>query len=195
MMVNLDQIKQLRDETDVSITECKKAIEQTQGDLEKAKEILRKWGMELADKKGSRAANQGIIETYIHMNKKIGVLVEVRCETDFVARSEDFKTLCHNIALHIAGMKPLYVKPEDISEEILNKEREIYKEQFAKTKKPENIMDQIIEGKIAKYKQELCLLTQGFVKTPDKTINDLIKEAIGKLGENIIVKRFTRYEI
>ena len=160
-----------------------------------SKEILRKWGMELADKKGSRAANQGIIETYIHMNKKIGVLVEVRCETDFVARSEDFKTLCHNIALHIAGMKPLYVKPEDISEEILNKEREIYKEQFAKTKKPENIIHQIIEGKIAKYKQELCLLTQGFVKEPDKTINDLIKESIGKLGENIVVKRFTRYEI
>jgi elongation factor Ts len=195
MAVNFEQVKQLREETDVSISECKKALEKANNDMEKAKEILRKWGMELAGKKGGRVANQGIIETYIHPNKKIGVMVEIKCETDFVARSEDFKTLCHNIALHIAGMNPTYVKSEEISEEILNKEREIYKEQFAKTKKPKEIMDQIIEGKITKYKQGLCLMTQGFVKGPDKTIDDLVKETIGKLGENIVVKRFIRYEI
>ena len=194
-MVKIDQIKQLREETDVSIIECKKALEKTKGDMEKAKEILRKWGQELANKKSNREAKQGIIESYIHPNKKIGVLIDVRCESDFVARSEDFKALVHDLALHIAGIKPYYIKPEDISEEILRGEKEIYKEQFAKSGKPEKIMEQIIEGKLKKYKEEISLLTQPFVKNPDKTVQEMISEYIAKLGENIKIKRFARYEI
>lgn len=194
-MITIDKIKQLREETDVSITQCKKALEETGGDMEKAKEILRKWGQELADKKSAREARQGIIESYIHPNKKIGVLIDVRCESDFVARSPDFQTLVHNLCLHIAGMKPYYVRPEDISEEIVMGEREIYKEQVAKSGKPEKIIEQIIEGKLKKYKEEISLLTQPFVKNPDKTVQEVIQEYIAKLGENIVVKRFARYEI
>ncbi len=194
-MVTIDQIKQLRYETGVSITECKKALEQSQGDLEKAKEILRKWGMDLAEKKATREAKSGLIESYIHPNKKIGVLVEVRCESDFVARSEEFKKMCHDLALHIAGMSPYYIKPEDIPEEFLIGEREIYKEQFKNSGKPQEIIEQIIEGKLKKYKEEISLLTQPFVKAPDKTVQELINEYIAKLGENITVKRFVRYEM
>ena len=194
-MVKIDQIKQLREETDVSIIECKKALEKTGGDMEKAKEILRKWGQELAGKKSVREVKQGIIEAYIHPNKKIGVLIDVRCESDFVARSQDFKTLVHDLTLHIAGMKPFYIKAEDISEEILRGEKEIYKEQFSKSDKPKKIMEQIIEGKLKKYKEGISLLTQPFVKNPDKKVQDVIEEYIAKLGENIVVKKFARYDI
>ncbi len=194
-MISIDQIKQLREETDVSIIECKKALEKTEGDIEKAKEILRKWGQELAGKKSSRKTNQGIIESYIHPNKKIGVLIDIRCESDFVTLSDDFKTLTHDIALHIAGMKPSYVKPEDIPEEIICAEKEIYKEQIANSGKPEKIMEQMMEGKIKKYKEGISLLTQPFVKDPGKTVENIITGCVAKLGENIVVKKFIRYEI
>jgi elongation factor Ts len=194
-MTNIDQLKQLREETDVSVLQCKKALEKTNNDMEKAKEILRKWGQELAGKKSVRETKQGVIESYIHPNKKMGVLIDVRCESDFVARSSDFQELTHNLVLHIAGMKPDYIKPEDIPEEILKKEKEIYKEQLAKTKKPKKIMEQIMEGKLKKYKQGICLLTHGFVKNPDKTVQEIIDSYIAKLGENIKVKKFTRYEL
>lgn len=194
-MISIDQIKQLREETNVSVIQCKKALEETNGDIEKAKEVLRKWGEDLAGKKANRETNQGIIEAYIHSNKKIGVLVDIRCETDFVARSEDFKNLAHNLCLHIAATNPYYIKPEDVPEQELRGEREIYKEQFAGTGKPEEIVEKIIEGKIKKYKEEICLLTQPFVKEPDKTVQDVLNEYIAKLGENIIVKRFVRFEI
>ncbi len=194
-MPTIDQIKQLREETDVSIIECKKALEKSNGDMEKAKEVLRKWGQELAGKKSAKEAKQGIIESYIHPNKKIGTLIDVRCESDFVARSQDFKTLVHNLSLHIAGMKPYYIKPEDISEEILRGEKEIYQEQFAKSGKPKKIIEQIIQGKLKKYKEEISLLTQPFVKNPNKTVQEIINEYIAKLGENIVIKKFARYEI
>jgi elongation factor Ts len=159
-MVSIDQVKQLRQETGVSITECKKALEKAQGDFEKAKEILRKWGRELAGKKSDREAGQGIIESYIHPNKKVGVLLELHCESDFVAKSDDFKTLSHELCLQIAAMNPLF-----------------------------------IEGKLKKYKEEVSLMSQPWIKDETKTIKDLIEEYTAKLGENITVKKFARYEI
>ncbi len=194
-MENVDQLKQLRGETGVSVTDCQKALEEAGGDIEKAKEILRKWGQSFAEKRLDREAKQGIIESYIHPNKKIGVLLDLRCETDFVARSEDFKNLAHELVLHIAGMSPYYVKPEDIPEEEEAREKEIYKEQVAKAGKPQNIVEQIIEGKLKGYKEGISFLTQPFVKNPDKTVRDVINEVITKVGENIIVKRFIRYQI
>jgi len=191
----IDQIKQLREQTGVGIMECKKALNKTGGNIEKAKEILRKAGKELANKKSSRDASQGIVESYIHPNKKVGVLFEIRCETDFVAKSEDFKNLAHEICLQIAAMKPLYVSEEDIPESFLANEKEIYKEQFKKSDKPEKIIDGIIEGKLNKCKKEISLLSQPWVKDESKTIKDLIEEKIAKVGENIKVKRFVRYEI
>lgn len=194
-MITIDQIRQLREETDVSVTQCKKALEESGGNMEKAKEILRKWGQELADRKSARETRQGIIESYIHPNKKIGALIDIHCETDFVARSEEFQSLAHDLVLHIAGMKPRYIKPEDIGEEILAGEKEIYKEQVAQSGKPEKIIEQIIDGKLKKYVEGICLLTQPFVKNQDKTVQEIIQEKIAKLGENITVKGFVRYEI
>ncbi len=194
-MINLEQIKQLRAETDVSYTECKKALEETAGDIEKAKEVLRKWGKELAGKKAGREASQGIIEAYIHPNKKVGVLVELRCETDFVAKSEEFQKLAHEICLQVAAAKPLFVAEDDIPENFLDKERKIYQEQLKSSGKPEQIINQIIEGKLAKYKKEVCLIQQPYIRDDSKTIKDLVEGAVAKLGENIRIERFARLEI
>ena len=194
-MVSIDKIKQLREETGVSISECKKALEEVKGDMEKAKEILRKWGQVLAGKKVEREAKEGIIESYIHPNKKVGVMIELRCESDFVARSEDFRNLAHEICLQIAAMKPLFLREDDIPEKFLSGEREIYKEQFSGSEKPEKILNEIIEGKLGKYKREISLLSQPWIKDTTKTIKDLIDERIARLGENIFVKEFARYEI
>jgi len=194
-MESLDLIKQLRQETGVSLAQCKKAIEQAQGDIEKAKELLRKWGEDLAEKKSSRATKEGIIEAYIHSNKKIGVLVELRCETDFVAKNPEFQELAHDLALHIAAMKPQYVTEEDIPQEVLDKEKEIYREQFANSGKPEEIIQKIIEGKIESFKKEITLLNQPFVKDNTKTVKEVINEYISKLGENITINKFVRLEI
>ena len=194
-MINLEQIKQLRMETDVSYTECKKALEETSGDVEKAKEVLRKWGKELAGKKAGREANQGVIESYIHPNKKVGVLVELRCETDFVAKSEQFQKLAHEICLQVAATKPLFLTEDDIPENFLDKERKIYQEQVKDSGKPEQIINQIIEGKLAKYKKEVCLVQQPYIRDDSKTIKNLIEEAVAKLGENIRIEGFARREI
>lgn len=194
-MVNIDQIKQLREETGVSVTECKKALEESQGDIEKAKEILRKRGKELAGKKIERGTEQGIIESYIHPNKKIGAIVELRCETDFTARSEEFQKLAHEICLQIAATNPLFLKQEDIPEKFLDGEREIYKEQLKDSGKPQEMLGQIIEGKLKKYKDKICLLSQPWIKDEAKTIKDLIDEYIARTGENIVAKNFARYEI
>jgi len=194
-MISIDKIKQLREETAVSISECKKALEQSKGDLAKAKEILRKMGEQLAEKKQSRRAEEGIIESYIHTNKKLGVLLDIRCETDFVARSKEFQELAHDLALQIAGMRAKYIKEEDIPQEVLDKEKEVYKAQFEKMNKPEAIKEKMIEGKLKKFKKEFCLLTQPFIKNPSKTVQDVIHDYIAKLGENIFIKRFVRYEI
>jgi elongation factor Ts len=194
-MVDLDRIKQLREITNVSLAQCKKALEQSNGDLEKAQEILRKWGEDLAGKVAGRKAGQGIVEAYIHSNKKLGVLLELRCETDFVARNEDFKTLAHDLAMQVAAANPLCVTEEEIGQEILDKEKAIYQEQFAASGKPKEIMDKMIEGKLAKYKEGICLVKQPFIKDQTKKVEDIIKACIGKLGENIFVKRFVKIEI
>lgn len=194
-MVDFDKVKELREETGVSITECKKALEESSGDFDKAKEILRKWGRELAGKKSQREAGQGIIESYIHPNKKVGVLVELRCETDFVAKSKDFGNLAHELCLQIAASNPLFLKEEDIPEEFLDGEKKIYKEQFKSSTKPDNIIEQIIEGKLKKYKEEVSLISQPWIKDDAKTIKDLINDYISKIGENIEIKRFKRFEI
>lgn len=194
-MDSLEQIKQLREETGVSIAECKKAIEESKGDLEKAKEILRTWGKTLAGKKQSREVKAGMVISYIHPNKKVGVLLDIRCESDFVVRNENFETLAHEICLQIAAMNPEYVTDSEIPEEILEKERKIGLEQVAESKKPKEIMDQIVEGKLKKFKEEKTLIMQSWIKDDKKTINDLIADYIGKIGENIIIKKFVRYEI
>lgn len=194
-MATIDQIKELREQTGVSISECKKALEQSGDDFEKAKEILRKWGKELANKKSSREARQGLIESYVHPNKKVGVLLDIRCETDFVAKSDDFSKLSHELCLHIAAMKPLFLSEEDIPEEFLDGEKKIYAEQIKDSGKPENILNQIVEGKLKKYKEGVCLFSQTWIKDEKKTIKDLVNDYIAKLGENIKIKNFARYEI
>jgi elongation factor Ts len=191
----LDKIKVLREETGVSIMECKKALKEANGSMEKAKEILRKWGEKVAIKKSERTAEQGIITSYIHTNKKVGVLLDLRSETDFVAKSEEFQALAHDICMQIAAMNPIYISPQDVPQEILDKEREIYSDQMKKDKKPKEVMEKIIKGKIEKFFEEVCLSEQSFIKEQDKKIKDIVKEKIAKLGENIVVKRFVRFQI
>jgi len=194
-MVSIDQIRQLREETAVSVAECKKALGESKGDINKAKEILRKWGKELSGKKSSRETRQGIIESYIHPNRKIGVLVDIRCESDFVAKSEDFRKLAHEICLQIAAMNPLFLKAEDISEKFLDGERKIYQEQFKNSGKSQKIINEIVEGKLKKYKEEISLLSQAWIRDETKTVKGLIDEYVVRMGENIVVKEFERYEI
>ncbi|MBI2042419.1 MAG: elongation factor Ts [Candidatus Nealsonbacteria bacterium] len=194
-MADIEQVKKLREETGVSVSECKMALDEARGELEKAKEILRKKGVELAGKRSGRAAAQGMVESYIHPNKRVGVLLELRCESDFVARSAEFQKLAHDICLQIAAMKPIFIGEDMIPDEFIDGERKIYREQFAGSGKPEKIVEQIIEGKLSKYKQEVSLLSQPWIKDPQKTIKLLLDEAMAAIGENIIVKAFARYEI
>ena len=189
------KIKKLRQETGVSLSLCKKALEETNGEEGKAKELLRKWGQDLAGKRGSKDTREGVVASYVHANKKIGVLLDLRCETDFVARNKDFQDLAHEIALHVAAMNPLYVTPEDIPEQVIEKEKEIYKEQMVKEKKPKDVMEKIIEGKLEKFKKNNCLVSQPYIKDDTKTIQDLVNECIAKLGENIGIGQFSRIEI
>lgn len=192
-MVSIDQVKQLRGETGVSVSDCKKALEEAKGSIEEAREILRKWGKDFALKRVGREAKQGIIEIYLHPNKRIGVMVQLHCETDFVARSEEFKKLAHELCLQIAAMNPLYLRAEDIPEKFLDGERKIYQEQLKNSGKPQKIINQVIEGKLKKYKEEVSLLSQVWVKDETKAIKGLVEEYIAKLGENIVIKKFIRY--
>jgi len=188
-------VKKLREQTGVGILECKKAIAETNNDFEKAEELLRKKGFEKAKAKSSRATNQGACGSYIHSNFRIGVLMELGCETDFVAKNEDFLALHKDICMQIAAMNPKYISAENVPEDVITKEKEIYKEQMKNSGKPDNIIDKIIEGKLKKLFTEICLLDQVFFKDDSKTIDSLIAEKIHKLGENIVVKRFVRYEV
>lgn len=194
-MANIDLLKKLRQETGVSFAECKKALEEARGELGKAKELLGQRGRRIAEMKSQRETGQGIVEAYIHPNKKIGALVDLRCESDFVARSPEFQQLAHELTLQIAAMKPLYIKPNDIPEEFLAGERKIYKEQLAGSGKQPKLINEIVEGKLKKYKEEASLLSQPWIKDETKTIQDLLNEHIAKMGENILVKRFVRYEV
>lgn len=195
MEISADLVKDLRKKSGAGMMDCKKALVESKGKMEKAEEILREKGLAQALKKASRAAKEGIIHCYIHPGSRVGVIVEVNCETDFVARNEIFKTLVHDITLHIAAMAPLFVSKEDVPREILDKEKELYKKQALNEGKPENIVDRIAEGKLKKYYEENCLLDQPFVKDNDKKIEDLVKENIAKIGENIVIKRFVRYAL
>jgi len=193
--MSIDQIKKLRAETGISISECKEALDSAQGDLEKAKEFLKKKGREIAANKSAREAHQGIIESYIHANGKVGVLIELRCESDFVAKSEQFQELARELAMQIAAMSPIYVREEDIPEEVVEKEKEIYQEQMKGSNKPAEIAEKIISGKLEKWYSEVVLLRQKWIKDDSKTVQDLINGLVSKLGENIEVAQFTRFEI
>ena len=179
----------------VSLIDCRNALEESRGDFEKAKEILRKKGTFLALKKTERSTAAGIIASYIHSDERIGVLVELNCETDFVARNADFKELGHELAMHIAAMNPTYICVEDIPSRVVETEKEIYRAQFQDLEKPHEVVEKIIEGKIQKYSEEQVLLRQSYVRDDSKTIQDFINEYIARLGENIQVKRFIRYQI
>lgn len=195
MAISLEQIKSLREKTGVSMQSCKKALEEAKGDENKAVEILRKKGEAKAVERSERSTGQGVIASYIHSNNKIGVLLQLGCETDFVARNPDFQNLAHDIAMHVAAMNPLYISPSDVPPELVEKEREIWKAQLAKEGKPEKIWDKIMEGKEKKFREEIALLTQPFVKDPELAVGKLISDAILKIGENIKIVRFTRYII
>lgn len=195
MAVDMTLVKKLREQTGIGILECKKAIAEADNDFDKAVELLRKKGYEKAKSKASRATNQGAIGSYIHTNKRIGVLIELGCETDFVAQNEDFLALQKDIAMQIAAMNPKYISENDIPADILEKEKEIYREQMKNSGKPDNIIEKITEGKLKKYYTEVCLLHQAFFKEDKKSIQDLIAEKVHKLGENIAVKRFIRYQV
>ncbi|MFA5355699.1 MAG: elongation factor Ts [Candidatus Paceibacterota bacterium] len=194
-MADLEKVKQLREETAVSLGECRKALEESAGDLGKAKDILRKMGRSLAEKRVSRDAKSGIIYSYLHSNNKVGVMIELRCESDFVANSSDFRNLAHEISLQIAAMNPKFIAPEDITEKDLEKEKEIYEDQLKSSGKPKEMIGKIMEGKINKYKEENSLMTQAWVKDDTKTIKDLFDETVAKIGEKIKVSKFVRYEI
>lgn len=194
MAVDIEIVKKLREETGISLSDCKKALEESNNDIVLAKEYLKKRGQVVAQKKTEREVGAGIIDSYVHSSKRIGVLLEINCETDFVSRGEDFQNLSHEICLQVVSMKPLYIKEEEIPSEILEKEKSLIREQVGEMNKPEEIIEGIVKGKLDKYKKEVCLLNQLWIKDDSKTIQSLINEYIAKTGENILVKRFVMYE-
>jgi elongation factor Ts len=193
--ISAKMVMQLREKTGAGIMDCKGALAECNGDMDKAVDFLRKKGLATAAKRAGRAMTEGIVESYIHMDNKLGVLVEVNCETDFVAKNDDFKAFAKNVAMHIAATNPVGIRPEDVSEEIINKEKEIYRGQVLEMGKPEKIADKIVEGKLKKYFKENCLMDQAYVRNPEITIADLLNEMIAKIGENISIKRFARFKI
>jgi elongation factor Ts len=193
--ISAQMIKQLRTRTNAGVMDCKEALTEAGGDLEKAVDFLRKRGVAMALKRAGRETSQGLIQSYIHTGGKIGVLVEVNCETDFVAKTDEFKAFVKNLAMHIAATKPLGIRAEDISEEVIQREKEIYRAQAEEMGKPEKILDKIVQGKMEKFCKESSLLDQQYVRDPDITIQDLIHDVVTKTGENITVRRFVRYQL
>ena len=194
-VITSEIVKKLRDQTGAGMMDCKRALEESNGDVELATEYLRKKGAAVAAKRADREANQGVVEAYIHAGGRIGAMVELNCETDFVAKTDEFKQLAHDIAMQIAAMTPLFVSKEDVDEVTLKKEIEIYKAQATNEGKPEHIAEKIAQGRLEKYYQEVCLLEQSFIKDSGKTIKDLLSDATGKVGEKIGVRRFIRYHL
>src|SRR5271168_2434530 len=188
-------VKELRDRTGAGFSDCRAALVETGGDIEQAINVLRKKGQAAAAKKAQRATSEGLVGCYIHAGGKIGVLVEVNCESDFVARTEDFQRLCHEVAMHIAALDPRFLRREEVTQEILDREREIYREQAKQTGKPEPVIEKIVNGKMEKFYEENCLYEQHFVKDESVTIGELINQMIAKLGENISIRRFVRLKI
>ncbi|ADO56099.1 translation elongation factor Ts [Paenibacillus polymyxa] len=195
MAVNASAVKELREKTGAGMLDCKKALEEANGDLTKAVEVLREKGLAAAANKAGRIATEGVVESYIHAGGRIGVLVEVNCETDFVAKTDQFKDFVRDIAMHIAASNPRYVRREEVPQEEIEKEKEILKAQALNEGKPEKIVEKMVEGRIGKFYEEFCLLEQSFIKDPDKTISTLINEKISTIGENISVRRFVRFEL
>jgi len=193
--ISAEKVKELRDKTGSGIMDCKEALKVAGGNFDKAIEYLREKGMSAATKKSSRATKEGAVTSYIHMEGKVGVMVELNCETDFVAKTQDFKTLSKDIAMHIAAMNPLFVKAEEVPADVIESERGIYKKQALAEGKPEKIVERIIDGKLKKYYEDVCLMNQRFIKDQDMTIEKLVKNAIAKTGENIVVRRFVRYQL
>tara|TARA_Y100001934_G_C11899189_1_gene561379 strand:- start:53 stop:652 length:600 start_codon:yes stop_codon:yes gene_type:complete len=193
--ITANEVKELRDKSGVGMMDCKKALQEADGDMDKAFDILRKSGVAKAQKKAGRDAKEGSIISYIHPGSKLGVLLELNCETDFVANTDDFQNLGRDIAMHIAAVNPIAVKREDIDSSILDKEREIYFDQAKASGKPENIIEKMVEGRINKFYQENVLLEQNFVKDPSKTIENLVTDKVGVLGENIIISKFSRFQL
>ena len=193
--ISSDTVRELREKTGAGIMDCKRALADSGGDIEKAIDLLRQKGLSSAAKKASRETKEGVISSYIHGAGKIGVLVEVNCETDFVARNSEFQELVKDIAMQIAASNPSFVRREDVPADLLEKERSIYKIQARESGKPEHVLDKIVEGKVEKFYVETCLLEQSFIKDPSVTINEMVQQKIAKIGENISVKRFTRYQL
>ena len=194
-MVTTSGVKELREKTGAGMLDCKNALVETDGNIEKAIDLLRERGLAAAAKKAGRIAAEGIVDSYIHANGKIGVLVEVNCETDFVAKTKEFKSFVHDIAMHIAATNPLYIKSEQVDQNLLEKEREILTAQALNEGKPKAVVDKMVEGRVKKYLKDICLLDQPFVKDPQKTIDQLVKEQISIIGEKIDIRRFVRFEM
>jgi len=195
MEIDAKTVKELRERTLAPMMDCKRALEEAQGNFDKAIDLLREKGLKTSQKKATRSAKDGLVSAYIHPGGKIGVLIEVSCETDFVARTEDFKELVKNLSMQIAASNPFYLSREDVPLVVLEKEKDIYRNQSLREGKPEKIVDKIIAGKIEKFFSEVCLIEQSYVREPDVTIKELLDSQIGKLGENIIIRRFCRYQL
>jgi elongation factor Ts len=195
MEISAEMVRKLREETGAGMMECKGALVEAQGEMDKARDILRKKGLASAAKKSGRAANQGLVGTYIHPGAQVGVLVEINCETDFVAKTAQFQSLVKDVAMHVAASSPLYVTKEQVPAEVLDKEKEIYKAQAAAAGKPANVQEKIAEGKVSQFYKDFCLLEQPFVKDDKKTVGQLVQETVAVLKENIVVRRFARFKV
>ncbi len=195
MEINAKQVNELRQKTGAGIMDCKRALQETEGDLQKAVKYLREKGIAEAGKRSAKVAAEGKVESYLHMGGKIGVLVEVNCETDFVARGDDFQNFCREMAMQVAAANPLYLKKEEVPEKVLEQEREIYRSQALEAGKPEKVVDKIVEGRLRKYFAEVCLLEQPYIREQKMSVDKLLKDIIAKTGENIVIRRFARFQL
>ncbi len=195
MAVTAQQVQELRRKSGAGVMDCKRALEESGGDVEQAATLLRKQGMARADARLSRATTEGVVASYIHAGGKIGVLVELNCETDFVARTDEFQELSRNLAMHIAAEHPRYVREDEIPDDVIEQEKEVYRALAVKEGRPENVLDRIVEGRLRKFYSEVCLLDQVYVRDDQKTVGELLKETMAHLGENIAVRRFVRYQM
>lgn len=193
--ISAAMVKELRDKTGSGIMDCKQALKENDGDVEKALDFLRKKGLATAQKRSGRDAKEGIIQSYIHMGGKIGVMVEVNCETDFVAKNEDFLEFAKNVAMHIAAAAPMGLEPSEIPEDVIAREREVYRDRALEQGKPANIVDKIVDGQIEKFYKDSCLMSQAYIRDPKLTIADILNETIAKIGENIKIRRFARFQL
>ncbi|HOB42420.1 MAG TPA: translation elongation factor Ts [Bacillota bacterium] len=194
MEITASMVKELRERTGAGMMDCKRALVETNGDFDNAVTLLREKGLAAASKRAGRETAEGVVESYIHMGGRIGVLIEVNCETDFVAKTDQFRTLARDLAMQVAASRPLYVSRDEVPEDVIERERQIYRTQALNEGKPEKVADRIVEGKLEKFYQEVCLLDQPFIREPEKSVSDLVRETIGTLGENITVRRFARFE-